>query len=207
MPPRHSIRSTSHRSPPDPLLACPALPVWCHAILSSNSRLGKPTGYWTPSPFQGLARLARAGERSILGHIDLKKDPDMKRRTFLQGGAIGVAGLSMTPALAHYKSNGRHPTPEDLGASVTRLRKQFLEDFDAAYVDNVIVPHFLVSTYHGERPSLPMIDVTLSKENALPNDLWGMLSETWRPNPEQGVPSFCRRWRNGDRTIAASAST
>ena len=114
----------------------------------------------------------------------------MKRRTFLQGGAIGVAGLSMTPALAHYESNGRHPTPEDLGASVTRLRKQFLEDFDAAYVDNVIVPHFLVSIYHGERPSLPMIDVTLSKENALPNDLWGMLSETWRPNPEQGVTVF-----------------
>ena len=113
----------------------------------------------------------------------------MKRRTFLQGGA-GVAGLSMTPALAHYESNSRHPTPEDLGASVTRLRKQFLEDFDAAYVDNVIVPFFLVSTYHGERPSLPMIDVTLSKQNALPNDLWGMLSETWRPDPEQGVTVF-----------------
>ena len=76
----------------------------------------------------------------------------MKRRTFLQGGAMGVAGLSMTPALAHYESNGRHPTPEDLGASVTRLRKQFLAEFDAAYVENVIVPHFLVSIYQGERP-------------------------------------------------------
>jgi cytochrome P450 len=124
--------------------------------------------------------------RGLANHEDFA----MKRRTFLQGGAMGVAGLSMTPALAHYESNGRHPTPEDLGASVTRLRKQFLDEFDAAYVDNVIVPHFLVSTYHGERPSLPMIDVTLSKENALPNDLWGMLSETWRPNPEQGVTVF-----------------
>ena len=69
----------------------------------------------------------------------------------------------MPPALAHYEANGRHPTPGDLGAAVSRLRKQCLEEFDAGYVDNVIVPHFLVSTYHGERPSLPMIDVTLSK--------------------------------------------
>jgi hypothetical protein len=84
--------------------------------------------------------------------------------------AIGVAGLSVPPVLAHYQSNDRHPTPGDLGAAVTRLRKQFLEDFDAAYVRNVIVPHFLVSAYHGERPSLPMIDVTLTKENALRYD-------------------------------------
>jgi hypothetical protein len=35
-----------------------------------------------------------------------------------------------------------------------------------------------------------MIDVTLSKENALPYDLWGMLSETWKPNAEQGVTVF-----------------
>ena len=115
----------------------------------------------------------------------------MKRRTFLQAGAMGVAALSTTrPALAHYESNGRQTAPGDLGASVTRLRKQFLEDFDAAYVDNVIVPHFLVSTYHGERPSMPMIDVTLTKENALPFDLWGMLSESWRPSPEHGVTVF-----------------
>ena len=115
----------------------------------------------------------------------------MKRRTFLQAGAMGVAALSTTrPALAHYELNGRQTAPGDLGASVTRLRKQFLEDFDAAYVDNVIVPHFLVSTYHGERPSMPMIDVTLTKENALPYDLWGMLSESWRPSPEHGVTVF-----------------
>jgi cytochrome P450 len=114
----------------------------------------------------------------------------MKRRTFLKGGALSVAGLTVQPALAHYESNGKHLTPEDLGASVTRLRKQFLEDFDAAYVDNVIIPHFLVSTYHGERPSLPMIETTLTKENALPYDLWGMLSETWKPDPEHGVTVF-----------------
>ena len=97
----------------------------------------------------------------------------MKRRTFLKGGTLCVAGFTAQPALAHYESNGKHLTSEDLGAAITRLRKQFLEDFDAAYVDNVIIPHFLVSTYHGERPSLPMIGATLTKENALPYDLGG----------------------------------
>jgi hypothetical protein len=32
---------------------------------------------------------------------------------------------------------------------------------------------FLTSIYEGELPALPIIDVVLSKENALPFDLWG----------------------------------
>jgi hypothetical protein len=108
----------------------------------------------------------------------------MQRRTFLIGSAISLAGLSAHPASAHYESTGIHLTEGDLRASVARLRKQFSEEFDAAYVDNVIIPHFLVSTYKGERPSLPVIGITLSKENALPHDLWGMLSENWGPSPE-----------------------
>jgi hypothetical protein len=42
-------------------------------------------------------------------------------------------------------------------SALARLRAQFLREFDPAYVENVIVPHFLVSTYQGERASLPMI--------------------------------------------------
>ena len=56
-------------------------------------------------------------------------------------------------------------------SAVARLRAQFLSEFDPAYVENVIVPHFLVSTYQGERPLLPMIDVKLTKENARPRFL------------------------------------
>jgi hypothetical protein len=37
---------------------------------------------------------------------------------------------------------------------------------------------------------LPMIGVELTKENALPYDLWGLLSETWKPAPEYGVTVF-----------------
>ena len=35
-----------------------------------------------------------------------------------------------------------------------------------------------------------MIGVELTKENALPYDLWGLLSETWKPDPGQGVTVF-----------------
>ena len=47
-----------------------------------------------------------------------------------------------------------------------------------------------MSVYDGERLSLPMIGVELTKENALPYDLWGLLSETWKPAPEEGVTVF-----------------
>jgi cytochrome P450 len=105
-------------------------------------------------------------------------------------------GVATPPVLGHYQSSSRPPTEEDLGAIVARLRGRFLESFDAAYVDNVILPHFLVSVYDGERPALPMIDVTLTKENALPYDLWGLLSENWRPNPDGGVTVFLQALEN-----------
>jgi cytochrome P450 len=54
----------------------------------------------------------------------------------------------------------------------------------------VIIPYFLISTYQGERLFVPMIDVKFTKENALPYDLWGLLSDTWKPAPELGVTVF-----------------
>ena len=105
----------------------------------------------------------------------------MKQQHFLQLGAAGAASASASQALAHYQSSDLNVDTSDLAATVARLRRQFQASFDAAYVDHVIIPHFLVSIYGGERPSLPMIDVKLTKENALPYDLWGMLSESWKP--------------------------
>ena len=122
----------------------------------------------------------------------------MKRRTFLTSGAAAVAGLSTQSADAQYAPR-REPYTTGVGAPLSAKRyrsgrrpfaQPFLKEFDAAYVENVIVPHFLVSIYEGERPTLPMIDVTLTKENALPYDLWGLLSETWKPAPEEGVTVF-----------------
>ena len=116
----------------------------------------------------------------------------MKRRTFLVGGAAAFASAASRPhvALAHETVPAESISSSDLASAAARLRKQFLAEFDPAYVENVIVPHFLVSVYEGERLCLPMIDVELTKENALPYDLWGLLSETWKPAPEDGVTVF-----------------
>jgi hypothetical protein len=121
----------------------------------------------------------------------------MDRRSFLVGGAFSVAGAAAAPAYAQYvdktwlKTPRERPlAPADIQSAVEKLRKQFLAEFDQAYVENVIVPHFLVSVYDGERLSLPMIGTELTKENAIPYDLWGLLSETWKPAPEKGVTVF-----------------
>lgn len=119
----------------------------------------------------------------------------MKRRAFLAGSAATVVGVSSQPSLAQYADIPRSttgvglPSAGDLESVAERLRERF-RNFDPAYVEHVIIPHFLVATYGGERPSLPMIGTEFTKENALPNDLWGMLSETWGPNPEGGVTVF-----------------
>ena len=41
-----------------------------------------------------------------------------------------------------------------------------------------------------------MIDVVLSKENALPSDLWGLISKEWQPDPENGVTVFLQGLEN-----------
>jgi cytochrome P450 len=115
----------------------------------------------------------------------------MKRRTFLAGGATAVVALSARSAFSQSPPAAGQPlAPTDIASAAARLRAQFARDFEPAYIENVIIPHFLVSTYDGERPMLPMIGVDLTKENALPNDLWGLLSETWQPAPEHGVTVF-----------------
>lgn len=115
----------------------------------------------------------------------------MERRAFLVGTATAVTGLAARPAASQSPPAAGQPlAPSDIEAAVARLRKQYLAEFDPAYVENVIVPHFLVSTYQGERLHLPMIDVKFTKENALPYDLWGLLSESWKPAPQDGVTVF-----------------
>ena len=53
---------------------------------------------------------------------------------------------------------------------ITDLNDQFSQ-FDPAYVQNVIAPHLRVRIYQGERLSLPLIDPSLSKQNAMPDGL------------------------------------
>ena len=75
------------------------------------------------------------------------------------------------------------------------LSHQFSK-FDPDYVKNVIEPYLLNGTYQGERPLLPMIDVRLSKDNAMPDDLWGLINETWKPGTKNGVILFLQSFEN-----------
>ena len=69
-------------------------------------------------------------------------------------------------------------------------------------MENAVVPFFLTSIYEGERPALPMIDVTLTKENALPHDLWGLIYQGWKPTPEEGVTVFLQGLeKRGDNNL------
>jgi hypothetical protein len=80
--------------------------------------------------------------------------------------------------------------PDQILAAFQRFRETIPANFDHEYVDKAVKPFFLTSFYEGERPMLPVIDVTFSKENALPYDLWGLITRDWRPTPEDGVTVF-----------------
>ena len=69
--------------------------------------------------------------------------------------------------------------------------------FDADYVAGVVAPFMLTGRFTGETPSLPMIDLALTKEKAVSAHLWGMLYEGWGPNPEEeGTSVFIRGYEN-----------
>jgi cytochrome P450 len=116
----------------------------------------------------------------------------MKRRTFLAGSVATATAFTFQSPHAHYVPTPPNQTLDasELALNAARLREQFLKEYDPAYVENVILPHFLVSAFAGERVSLPMIGLALTKENALPADLWGLISESWKPSPEDGVTVF-----------------
>ena len=93
----------------------------------------------------------------------------MERRMVLTGAAAAAAGTFAKGASA------ADPLPDDVAAALTRFRASIPKNFDRAYVENAVIPFFLTSFYEGERPALPMIDVTThKKQDALPSDLLGL---------------------------------
>lgn len=112
-------------------------------------------------------------------------DLKINRRTLLAGA--GVAGLAPAAAQASPADAGMS---DDVVAALARFRSSIPSNFDRDYVENAVVPFFLESIYQGERPVLPMIDTPLTKENAIPSDLWGLISKDWKPAPELGVTVF-----------------
>ncbi len=68
--------------------------------------------------------------------------------------------------------------------------------FDPAYVQGAVKPFFLSAIYQGERPLLPMIDLSLSKEAAMPAHLVGMLYNNWELNmEEEGLTVFIQGYQ------------
>jgi len=68
--------------------------------------------------------------------------------------------------------------------------------FDPAYVQGAVKPFFLSAIYQGERPLLPMIDLSLSKEAAMPAHIFGMLYDNWKPNmEEEGLSVFLQGYQ------------
>ena len=58
----------------------------------------------------------------------------------------------------------REANPTDLEFGRNPLRNRFGMEFDRTYVENVIIPNCLASTYEGERLFVPMIDVKFTKK-------------------------------------------
>jgi len=125
------------------------------------------------------------------------KQKTVERRTILKGGAaaIGMLGSGASASMVASVEQASADTslssvPDQILTAFQRFRETIPANFDHEYVDKVVRPFFLTSFYEGERPMLPMIDVTFSKENALPFDLWGLITRDWRPTPEDGVTVF-----------------
>jgi len=120
----------------------------------------------------------------------------MERRTILKAGAaaIGMLGGASTTVVTGVEQASadaaQPPLPDQILAAVQRFRETIPANFDRDYIEKAIIPFFLTSFYEGERPMLPVIDVNFSKENALPFDLWGLITRDWRPTPEDGVTVF-----------------
>jgi hypothetical protein len=133
----------------------------------------------------------------------------VERRTVLKGSltAVGIVGSAASTALVAAADDASAETmktrlPGQIQAAIERFRATIPANFDPEYVEKVLVPFFFTSVYEGERPMLPMIDVNFSKENALPYDLWGLITRDWRPTPEEGVTVFLQDLKKrGDNNL------
>jgi len=112
---------------------------------------------------------------------------DVSRRGLLIGaGAAAIVGAQMAGAAAQMGA----PPPGYGAAGMGQLKEMFPATYDPAYIEHVVMAFVRTNLYAAQRPFLPMIDETLSKENALPYDLWGMLYDNWGPDPEEGLTVF-----------------
>jgi hypothetical protein len=137
--------------------------------------------------------------------VDGSNDPEIsadglgqlavERRTLLLGAAAVATGALAGQAKAA-------PSPPTLAAALAKFRASIPSHFDRDYIENAVVPFYLTGVIAGERPILPMIDLPLTKQNAIPRDFMGMLYEDWKPSPSDGVTVFLEGLENrGDNNL------
>jgi hypothetical protein len=108
----------------------------------------------------------------------------VKRRNSLARVAASVSTLAAVPASA------QDGTPTDVAVALPHIRASIAGNFAHEYVEHVVIPFSVTSIYVGQWPALPMIDITPSQENALPQHLWGLLYKGWKSSPAvRTVPS------------------
>jgi hypothetical protein len=128
------------------------------------------------------------------GPFDHMAQLPVERRALLLGAAALAAGAMSTASAA--------PEAPDLSAALAKFRATIPSNFDREYVENAVVPFYLTGVFAGERPILPMIDLPLTKQDAIPYDFLGMLYEDWKPTPSDGVTVFLEGLENrGDNNL------
>ncbi len=146
------------------------------------------------SNVQPLAETSASDSEQKISRAD---DPvSVERRALLLGAAAVAAG-----AISSHQASAAPQAP-DLSGALAKFRATIPSHFDREYVENAVVPFFLGSIFAGERPILPMIDLPLTKQDAIPWDFWGMLYEDWKPTPSDGVTVFLEGLENrGDNNL------
>ena len=105
--------------------------------------------------------------------------------------------------MSNDKSSG---TVDESNAALQRLLESLPLKFTPDYIKNAIVPAYLMGIYDAGSLPLPMISVSLSKQNALPYYLWGCLYDNWEPpttsSAEEGTTLFLTGLENrGDDNL------
>jgi hypothetical protein len=102
-------------------------------------------------------------------------DP-LRRKLLLGAGAAGLFAAGTGHASAQMgMPEGMQPGGQ---AQIPGMMPQA---YDPSYVEHVIMPFLHTSFYLSDTPSLPMIGEALSKQYAIPYDLWGLLYDDWEP--------------------------
>jgi hypothetical protein len=134
---------------------------------------------------------------NISSAADALAQVSVGRRDLLLGAAALATGVTSASAAAPAE-----PQSFDLSGALAKFRASIPSHFDRDYVEKAVVPFYLTSVFAGERPILPMIDVPLTKQDAIPYDFLGMLYEDWKPSPDDGVTVFLEGLENrGDNNL------